>query len=129
MNPDADSALKTIETWNDRLAGLPGGTLTVVFVVVLALVLKWWRLFPNAHIPRWTTFLGFGVFCMVAPSMQEGDSVRIYIGRTIILGFVLSAVASMAALRFAPQLPVIGKFLSDRDKPPAEGGKQKEPNE
>jgi hypothetical protein len=109
----ANGYLTQLTNWNEQLNGLPGGTLTAVFVLVLAVVLKWLKFFPNDQIPRWTILIGIGVFFCLAMPRAAGIPMQIYIGKNFVIGFIVSAVVTMAVLKFGPKLPVIGKYLED----------------
>lgn len=113
----AANYLDALTSWNEQLNGLPGGTLTAVFVAVLCVVLKWLKFFPNEQIPRWTILLGIGVFFCLAMPRAAGIPMQIYIGKNFVIGFIVAAVVTMAVLKFGPKLPVIGKYLEDEIEP------------
>lgn len=118
---DASPYLDKLTSWNEQLNGLPGGTLTALFVIVMAITLRWLKLFPNEWVPRSTLLLGIGVYFTLALPRATGTPIQIWFGKNFCIGFIISAVATMAAIRFGPLLPVIGKYLQDEkptDPPP-----------
>jgi hypothetical protein len=114
----AQTYFDKLTTWNEQLAGLPGGTFTALFVVVLCVFLKWVRWFPDNRIPGAALFLGVAMFfCLANP--QGTMPLKFYIAKNMGLGFIVSVASMMAALKFGPRLPVIGKYISDDPpKPP-----------
>lgn len=105
--------IEQLSSWNEQLNGLPGGTLTALFVLVLAVTLRWLKLFPNDWVPRTTLILGIGVYFMLALPRVSTVPLQLYVGKNFCIGFIISAVATMAAIKFGPQLPLIGKYLAD----------------
>lgn len=122
--PPADSYFDQLTSWNEQLNGLPGGTLTAIFVGVLCVILRWLRFFPNDQVPRWTIILGIGIFFCLSNPRPVGLPMQIYIGKAFVIGFIISAVVTFAVSRFGSKLPIIGQYLTDepptklKDQPP-----------
>lgn len=106
---EADAANKLVK-WNELLWGLPSGSLCFVFIVCLAIGLRWWHLFPNRHIPPVCGLVGVVVFCFMAP--YNAIDFRLWMTKNIVVGYIISFSASFVALKFGHKLPFVGRYFN-----------------
>lgn len=90
--PTAIPYLEHVLKVYEQLYGLPALPLIFVGCIALGYALKSLKAFDNRYIPRWV--FGFAVICnLVLAPFEEGTSMRIWAGRTVILGVITAAAA------------------------------------
>lgn len=123
--PGGPAYLSKLNDWNEQLSGLPGGTLTAIFVGVLTVVLRWLRFFPNAAVPRYSILLGIAMYFCLSSPWTPAVAIQLYIGRGIALGLIISGSVVFVISRFGSKLPIIGQFLVD--EPPTQAKDKPQP--
>lgn len=93
--PDPQAAQTLLEhalKWNEKLVGLPSGVLILIACAGLAILLRWLKFFPNRFIPLVVVGLSIASFMLTAPA-DATTALRIWIGRSFLIGLVIGIVA------------------------------------
>lgn len=108
--------LNEVLAWNDQLGGLPALPLIFVGCLGLGYLLKAIAAFDNRYIPRWV--ISFAVIANLAIAPKAADmSLRVWSGRTIVLGIITAAFAWMMHHFLLKRLEKKFGWFDDEPKP------------
>lgn len=100
--------------------GLPGHVLVGLTCVILGYMLRFYRKFPNDAIPLVCILWGMVFNPLLADERVAGSSMRLWLVRNVLTGFVTGAVAwaihAKIIKRFEERIPLLGSLLTAADK-------------
>ena len=100
--------------------GLPGHILVGLTCIILGYSLRFFRKFPNEGIPLVCMLWGMVFNPLIADERAAGTSLRLWMVRNILVGFVIGAgawaVHRYVIKKFEEKIPFLGPLLAEADK-------------
>ena len=103
-----NEAIKWLVDLNNQLYGAPSGVLVAIFAVALGYMLKSLPKFNNSYIPAVVVCVCTLAFMLIAPARLPDSSLRVWLFRNFIIGFVIG----FAAWQFHNQ--VLRRFIDPK---------------